>query len=108
MHTFPGGGHWVVYSAHVGIYGGQHIVCTMHMAGSILWANGVHMHVYIVCICMYIVCIDRARRQCQHSCQYIVCTKFARYSVYMMVCMVGRASGLASPCCAVIKVISSQ
>ena len=45
---FPGGGHWVVCSAHVGLYGGQHIVCTMHMVGSILWAN-VHMYVY----CMY-------------------------------------------------------
>ena len=78
MHTFPGGGHWVVYSAHVGMFGVQYIVCTMHMVGSILWANGVHMCVYIVCTCMYIVCIGRARRQCEHSCahslQDIVCT----------------------------------
>ena len=36
-----------MYSAHVGMFGVQHIVCTMHMVGSILWANGVHMCVYI-------------------------------------------------------------
>ena len=36
LMRFFGGGHWVVYRlAHVGMYGVQHIVGTMHMLGSI-------------------------------------------------------------------------